>query len=271
MAKRVIEAGKTKLGLDLKRVYAYRSMLFNLAYRDLKVQYSQTFLGLLWSVIQPLTGLAIFTVFFDRLLEVDTGGIAYPLFAFSGMTAWYFFTYIVNHTGTSLVNAQHLIKKVYFPRLIVPFSKVLVGAVEFTISLALLLIMMLALGVLPDWRVLALPAFIALNILTGLSIGIWLAALTVRYRDFHHIIPYLINFGIWLTPVFYPATLIPERYHFLIYFNPMAGVIAGFRWSLLGDALPAAWFLASFIPVLLLFVGGLFYFKKIERKIVDII
>lgn len=243
-------------------------MAYSLAIRDIKVQYAQTALGFLWSVIQPLTSLLIWTFFFDKLIDVDTGAIPYPLFAFTGMIGWYFFSHIFNHAGTSLVNSQDLIRKIYFPRIILPLSKVLVGMVEFSISLTLLFIMMLIMGVPPTINVLFLPFFILFNIITGLSFGIWLSALTIRYRDFQHIIPYLINLGIWLTPVFYPSTIIPKEYNFVLYINPMSAVIAGYRWCLFGGELSAN-YLYGFIPVVILLVTGFIYFRKSEATIAD--
>lgn len=269
-----LRSGKgEKLSQYLHKVYQYRTLLFSLAKRDLKVQYAQTVLGFLWSVLQPLTSLLVWTFFFDKLIQVDTGAIPYPLFAFTGMTAWYFFTHIFNHAGTSLVNSQDLIRKIYFPRIILPLSKVLVGLVEFGISLVLLFIIMLWMGYTPSEKIIFLPVFIFLNIITGLSFGIWLSALTIRYRDFQHIIPYFINLGIWLTPVFYPTTLlqnVPQQFSILTWVNPMAAVIAGYRWSLFGgDAKGTPYYLLAFIPMLLLFVTGFIYFRKNEYTIAD--
>lgn len=254
-----------------QKLWASRAMVLTLARRDLKVKYAQTLLGLLWAVIQPLTGLLIFTLFFDKLINIDTGSIPYPLFAFSGMVSWFFFSHIVHSAGTSLVEAQDLMKKVYFPKLIIPLAKVLAGMVELAISLSLLFVLMLVLGKLPDWPILLLPLFVLFNISVGLSIALWLSALTIRYRDFHHIIPYLVNFGIWLTPVFYPGTLIPSAYDWFLFLNPMAATIAGFRWSLIGDTFPEASYLMSVIPVSFLLVTGLLYFRKIESEISDYI
>lgn len=268
---KVIQAGNTSIWGYFKKVYHYRALITTFTYRDIKAEYAQTVLGILWSAIKPLTGLLIFTIFFDKLLTVDTGNVPYPLFAFSGMVSWYYFTFLMAHAGTALINAQNLIKKIYFPKLILPLSKVLVGLVEFGVSLVLLLIMMFVFGKIPGPQIVFLPVFILLNIIVGLTVGIWLSALTVRYRDFHHIIPYLVSFGIWLTPVFYPATLIPAQYQFVLYLNPMAGVIAGFRWSLLGDVMPSAYFLIGLVPVTFLFILGLLYFRKIEDDIADIL
>ena len=268
---KIILPGKKPMITMFRQLFRHRSVLFTLARRDIKAKYTQTILGLLWSVIQPLTGLLIFTIFFDKLIQVDTNDIPYPLFAFTGMVAWYFYTFIVNQGGTSLVDSQYLLKKIYFPRLILPLSKVLVGFIDFAVSIFLLIILMIIMGGSPGIRLFWFPVFLLMGIITGLSVAVWLSALTIRFRDFQHIIPYLINFSIWLTPVFYPTTLVPENYRFILYLNPMAGVIAGFRWSLLGDQPPSLNYLIGFIPVILIFISGIYYFIKIEREIVDII
>ena len=271
MTKKIISSRKKVLDLDLRRLFSYRALIYVFASRDLKVQYSQTFLGILWSMIQPLTGLLIFTFFFNYVVKVDTGGIPYPLFAFSGMISWYFFSSLMAQSGTSLMQSQYLIRKIYFPKLILPISKSLTCFVEFSISLLLLFVIMMITGYYPSINILFLPFFILFNLMTGLAVGLWLSALTIRYRDFYHIIPYLINFGIWLTPVFYPATLIPHKIQFLIYFNPMAGIISGFRWSLLGGAPPSVYYLFSFGFVIIIFISGLYYFRKMETKIADLV
>ncbi len=271
MSKKTIRAGQNIRGIDLKKLLTYRALIYIFAIRDIKVQYAQTFLGVLWSLIQPLTALFIFTFFFSYIVKVDTGGIPYSLFAFSGMISWYFFSSLMAQTGTSLMQSQYLIRKIYFPKLILPISKSLSCFVEFGISLLLLLVMMLVWGYVPTLSILWFPVVILLNIITGLSVGLWLSALTVRYRDFYHIIPYLINFGIWLTPVFYPATLIPQKIHFLIYLNPMAGIVSAYRWCLLGGSMPSGYYLISLGIVLFIFITGLFYFKKIEDQIADLV
>lgn len=272
MSQTLLTSKGEKFSQYLHKVYQYRALAITFARRDIKVQYAQTALGFLWSVIQPLTSLLVWTFFFDKLIDVNTGEIPYPLFAFTGMTAWYFFVHIFSHAGTSLVNSQDLIRKIYFPRIILPLSKVLVGMVEFSISLALLFIIMLLMGVKPTANLVYLPIFIFFNIVTGLAFGIWLSALTIRYRDFQHIIPYFVNLGIWLTPVFYPSTLIPAKYSFFIYINPMAAVIAGYRWVLFGHAQIAKispYYFFAFIPVILLLVTGFIYFRKNEATIAD--
>jgi len=269
---KIISASKNKsLRSNLKKVYEYRHLIIVFAARHIKSKYAQTFLGVLWTALQPLTALLIFTLFFGKLIKVDTGGIPYPLFAFCGMISWYYFIFLVENGAESLKDAANLIRKMYFPKLILPLSKTLAGLVDFSISTLLLVIMMLILKHPFTWHIVGLPIFIILNMLTGLSIGIWLSVLSVRYSDLKIFIPYIITFGIWLTPVFYPQSLIPKDYFIFIYMNPMAAVIAGYRWAILGAPAPSLNYAFSFIPVIIVFIGGLFYFNKIEKKIVDII
>jgi lipopolysaccharide transport system permease protein len=262
--------GRRGGGFDyLRKVWKYRFIAVAVARRDLKIRYSQALLGFVWAVIQPLTGLVIFTVFFERLIKIKAPDMPYPLFAFSGMAPWFFFSHIVHNAGVSLVESRDLIRKVYFPRILLPIAKALVGLVELGVSLILLIALMLLLRRSTNWSIVLLPLFALLNIGVGLSVAIWLSALTIRYRDFHHIIPYLVSFGIWLTPVFYPVTLIPPRLEWLAYWNPMAATIAGFRWSLGGGAALDGRYLVSFLPTAGLLVSGFTYFRRIENEIAD--
>lgn len=253
-----------------RQLWDFRLLIFSLAKRDLKAKYAQTFLGVLWSVIQPLIGLLIFTFFFEKVIPIGSKiGYPYAIFAFTGMTAWYYFTYNVTQGGTSLLQGQDLVKKIYFPRLVLPLSKAMVGLADFFTSLILLFILMLLEGFVPGSNFVFFPLFLLLNILIGLSISIWLSALTIRFRDFNHIIPYLVNFGIWLTPVFYPSTLVPKAYAHLIYLNPMAGVIDGFRWSLIGNEDFPSQYWMGFGIAALLFITGILYFRKVEEGLTD--
>ncbi|MBU0765264.1 MAG: ABC transporter permease, partial [Bacteroidetes bacterium] len=206
-----------------------------------------------------------------KIVMIDTGDIPYPVFVLTGLSSWYYFTYLVSNAGTSLVSAQTIIKKIYFPKLVIPVSKAITGFVNLLITLLLLFIFMVITGRYPNLNIIGLPVIILLNIITGLAFGIWLSALTIRFRDFHHIIPYIIGFGIWITPVFYPISLIPESYRHFIYLNPMAAVAEGYRWALLGGKLPSPWFLTSLIAVFVLLITGMLYFRKNEGKIADMI
>ena len=258
------------MGQYLLKVWKFRAMVVTLARRELKIKYAQTALGLLWTAIQPLSGLLIFYFFFNRVVKLE--GIpesGYAIFAFTGMTSWYFFSYIVYQASFSLLQAQDLVKKIFFPKLILLLSKVLVGMVDLCISIGLLFIIMSINGIMPSWHVVLLPVFILLNALVGLSVSVWLCALTVRHRDLQHIVPYLVNFGIWLTPVFYPGTLIPNEFKGLLYLNPMTGVIEGFRWAIWDyGALHLGHGIGIGIALVLL-LGGVAFFKRMEDNMAD--
>ena len=255
----------------IKKVWQYRSMIWVLGIRDLKIKYAQTFLGLSWSLIQPLTALIIYTVFFDLLMHMRRTTVPYSLFVFSGIICWNLFSYIVNTASTSLLSNQGLISKIYFPKIILPLSKVLVSLVEFGISIIILIILLIFFKAVPGLQIVFLPVFLLLTVMIGLCIAVWLSALSISYRDLHHIVPYLVNFGIWVTPVFLPVTIIPAKYAFVIYFNPMAGAIEGFRWCLFGSSSFSLYFLYSFVTTIFLLITGLIYFRKMEDKLIDIL
>lgn len=275
MHKLIIDADKKNLGLNFRELWQYRDLFYVLAYRDLRVRYAQTFLGLLWAVLQPLATLLIFTIVFGRAVKVDTGDIPYPLFAICGMAAWSYFGFVLNQSGNSIISSQEMIKKIYFPRLVIPLSKAMVGFVDFTIALSFIVVFMFYYGIIPSIHIVFLPIFIILTIISALAIGIWMSALTIRYRDFQHVVPFLVQFGLYATPVGYPSELIvknlPEWASTLFYLNPMAGIVEGFRWSILGGNPPGHMAYYSFAMVIVLFLTGLYYFKKIERVMADIV
>ena len=265
-----ISAHSKKNRLNLKKVWQYRALLFTFTKRDIKVQYAQTRLGILWSFIQAATAAVIIHFFFGVLLKINIPEIPYIVYAFPGMMAWYFFSFIVSSSGTSLIQSQHIINKIYFPKLVLPLYKSLTGLIEFFIWFIMYMLLMLYFRYPLSIKSLLLPFGVFLNMIVGLSIGIWLSALTVRYRDAFHIIPYLIGFGIFVTPVFFETAMVPPAYHFLIYLNPMAGVIAFYRWCLLDMGI-STYYLLGIIPAVLLFVLGLFYFRKVEGTMTDLI
>lgn len=269
MEKTVINNKTVPLGAYLRSVYQYRQLIVSFTKRDLKARFVQTKLGVIWMVIQPFIALAIFTIFFDKLVQLETGNVPYVAFAFSGMTVWYFFTNMVNNAGTSLLQSQELIRKVYFPKILLPISKMLVATVEFFVAFSLLLLIMLILGVNFSPKIVLLPVVILMTLLIGSCVAIWLNVLTVKKRDLQHLIPYMTNFGIWVTPVFYPTTLIPEAFRDSIYYvNPIATTIDFLR-SLLFDV-PFEWtYCLSFVPVFILLILGIRTFKNIERNLVD--
>jgi lipopolysaccharide transport system permease protein len=262
--------------LQLGAVWEYRELLFFLVWRDIKVRYKQTALGIAWIILQPLLSTAIFTVIFGMLLGAPSQGAPYALFALAALVPWQYFSGSLTRVGTSLVNSAHLITKVYFPRLIIPLSGVISTLLDFAIGFVILVLMLVVYRVPPSFNMLWLPGFLLLAILTALGFGLWLAALNVRYRDVNYLIPFLLQIGMYITPVVYGSTLIPERYRFLLALNPMTGVVEGFRWSLLGGLSPAftapgPLFGVSVCITGVVLVGGLLFFRATERTFADII
>lgn len=244
-------------------------MIWVFALRDLKIKYAQTLLGLTWSLIQPLTALAIYTLFFDLLMHMSKSAVPYSLFAFSGIICWNLFSYIVNSGSMALMANQNIISKIYFPKILLLLSKIILSMVDFGVSFVILVVLLIFFKATPGWQIIFLPVFVLLTILIGLCIAIWLSALSINYRDLHHIVPYVVNFGIWVTPVFLPVTIIPAKYAFVIYFNPLAGAIEGFRWCLFGSSSFSVYFAFSFLTTLVLLIGGLVFFSKVEDKLID--
>lgn len=275
MHRLVVDAEKSGIKLNLNELFQYKDLFVILAYRDLKVRYSQTFLGMLWAVLQPLATLLIFVLVFGKAVNVDTEGIPYPLFAISGMAAWTYFAYVLNQSGNSIISSQEMVKKIYFPRLVIPLSKAMVGFVDFSIAFLFILILLVVYGYTPSYQIVYLPVYFILTVLSALAVGIWLSALTIRYRDFQHVVPFLVQFGLYATPVGYPASLVvknlPEWAVVLYYLNPMAGIVEGFRWSILGGSDPSPYSYFSFAIVLVLFITSLFYFKKVEKVMADMV
>lgn len=268
----VIEPPRGWQALDLREIWHYRELLYFLAWRDVKVRYKQTAIGVVWVILQPLLTMVIFSVIFGQLLSVPTDGEPYPVFAFVALLPWTFFAGALSRSGHSLVADANLIAKVYFPRLIMPFAAVLSMLVDFAISFIILLGMLAFYGIVPGPAVLALPLLLLLAFLTALGFGLWLSALNVKYRDVGYVIPFLVQFWLFLTPVAYPSSIIPESWRFLYSLNPMAGVVDGFRWALLGEQnLPGMSILLSTIVVLALFIGGLFYFRRMEFEFADVV
>ena len=269
--KLIIENSRNKpIALQFKNIWKYRALIRVFTLRDIKVQYTQTKIGVMWSALQAITAALIINFFFGILLKIDTGNVPYLVFAFPGMIAWYYFSYIISFSGSSLLQSQHIIKKIYFPKLILPFYKSLVGLFDFMLWFLIYVLILLYYGYPVSWHIVFFPLAIIMNMLTGLSIAVWLAAITVKYRDALLILPFLIGFGIFVTPVFFLTTMIPTEFHYFLYLNPMAGVIAMYRWCILGMELNG-YYLLGMIPVVLLFVSGLFYFRRVESVMADVI
>jgi lipopolysaccharide transport system permease protein len=259
-------------GLRLNELWAYRELLYFLVWRDIKVRYKQTALGAAWVIIQPFLTMVVFTLFFGNLAKVPSDGIPYPLFAFAGLVPWTLFAYSLTESSGSLVTNQNLITKVYFPRLIIPLASVLAGLVDFAISFSVLLLLMLYYGVMPQVAVLTVPLFVILAVLAALSVGIWLSALNVEFRDVRYTIPFLTQLWMFVTPLAYASSLVPAQWRLVYGLNPMAGVVEGFRWALLGKTAPPSLLLAASAPVIvLLLIGGTYYFRRMERTFADVV
>jgi lipopolysaccharide transport system permease protein len=271
MSKLTVDAEKSKFSLNLGELVQYRDLLFTLAYRDIRVRYTQTFLGMLWAIFQPLVTLIIITVIFGKAIKVDTGGIPYPLFAVVGVAAWTYFAYTLGQASSSIISSQDMIKKIYFPRLVVPLSKALVGLIDFGVGLAFVLVLMVYYGWIPGSTILWLPLVLLINILAALGIGFWFSALSIRYRDVQHIIPFIVQLGFYATPVAYSAGLVPGGYKLLYFLNPMAGVIEGYRYALFGSPFEFQYAAISLFIAVFLFISGLVFFQILERKMADIL
>lgn len=252
----------------LKKMWQYRSLIWVFAWQEIRTQYAQTYFGVLWAVIRPLFILAIFTVLFNYLLKIQTTS-PYYLFAFTGMLAWNYFQQIATSSSAAISQKQGLIRKMYFPKLVLPLSKVIVASVEMLISLALVFVMLIWEGQPLTAQILTLPLFLLLNIICGLLIGLWMNGLNIRYRDLNQIVMPLISIGIWFTPVFFPVTIIPQQYHFLLYLNPLAGVISGYRYALLNEAFPESYYWIGLAAVTILSLAAAWYLIRVEDEIVD--
>lgn len=274
----VIAPTRGLASLQLRAVWQYRELLFFLAWRDIKVRYKQTALGVAWIVLQPLLSTVVFTLLFGGLLKVPSDGAPYALFALAALVPWQYFSGSMSRVGGSLVNSANLITKVYFPRLIIPLSGVISTLVDFAIGFAVLVILMVVYRTPLTIHILWLPAFLLLAIVTALGFGLWLAALNVKYRDVNYLIPFLLQIWMYITPVVYGATLIPERYRWIMALNPMTGVVEGFRWALLqGSGVSSQGAGVSLLTVvsvaisLVVLVTGVVFFRNTERTFADVI
>lgn len=268
----VIEQGRIESAY-WKDLWRYRELFYFLAWRDVLVRYKQTVIGILWSVIKPLLTMIVFVFVFGKLAKLPSDGVPYPVLVLSGMLPWLFFASAFSEAGNSLVGNANIISKVYFPRLIVPLSSVIVSLVEFMISAVLLVILMFWFNVSPDSRILLLPLFIALLILAAIGAGLWVAALNVKYRDFTYVVPFVIQFGLYVSPVAFNSNIVPQKWRILYALNPMVGIIDGFRWSITGAGTPLYWqgVVISAVVVLLLVFSGVQYFRATERSFADVI
>ena len=265
---RIISSKPLTIGTYFKEILKYRELVLVFSGQEIKAMYAQTFFGIFWVIMRPLLTLGIFTIIFRFFLHVPTQA-PYYLFAFAGLIAWNLFSQIAMTASVAIIQKQQLIHKMYFPKLILPLSKVVVAAIETGISLLLFFVFLLVEQLPVSISVFTLPLFIMLNVNCGLAIAIWMNALNVRFRDLNQIIPAVIGIAIWVTPVFYPTTIIPHGYQFFVYVNPMAGIIKGYRFALLGETFPEWQYWISISVSVLIAIAGIFYLSKVEDKIVD--
>jgi lipopolysaccharide transport system permease protein len=260
------------LQLDLWDLWEYRELLYFLVWRDVKVRYKQTVIGAGWAIIQPFFTMVIFSFFFGQLAKISSEGLPYPVFYYSALLPWMYFAHALSSATNTMVENQRIITKIYFPRLILPLTAVLSGLVDFGVAFTILIGMMFFYGIVPTLAIFLLPLFLLLAVATALGVGLWLSALNAIYRDVRYVVPFLVQSWMFASPVAYPSSLVPEKWRWLYGLNPMAGVIEGFRWALTGQGQPPGPLLyASTGAVLLVLIGGLFYFQRMEETVADVV
>lgn len=268
----VIQPSQGWSSLRLSELWAYRELAFFLAWRDIKIRYKQTALGAAWAIIQPLSTMLVFALFFGRLAKIPSDGVPYPIFAFAALVPWQFFSTGLSQSSDSVVNSSNLVKKVYFPRFAIPLAAVVSGCVDFLLAFVILIVMMACYGIYPTVNVVWIPCLLLLSLVTCLGAGLWLSALNVQYRDVRYVLPFIIQFWMFATPIVYPASLLSEPWRTIYGLNPMAGVIEGFRWALLGtNTAPGPIILASSATAFTLLVSGAYYFARMERTFADVV
>jgi lipopolysaccharide transport system permease protein len=266
------EASKGWAWPRFRELWEYRELLFFFVWRDIKVRYRQTVMGALWAIIQPVFTMVIFSLFFGRLAKVPSDGLPYPIFSYAALVPWTFFATALTQASNSLVVSANMVKKIYFPRLTLPIATVLAGVIDFVLAFIVLMGMMLFYGLLPTINVLWLPFFLLLALITSLGVSLWLSAMNVQFRDVHYTIPFLTQAWLFVTPIAYPSSLLSEPWRTLYGLNPMAGVVEGFRWALLGtDTPPGPMTLVSAVVALTLFISGAFYFRRMEQGFADVL
>jgi len=263
--------------MGLRELVEYHELLYFLVWRDIKVRYKQSVLGAAWAILQPFMMMVVFTIFFNRMAGVGSGDVPYPLFSYAGLLPWTFFAQGLSQSSNSLVGSANLVRKVYFPRVVVPMSSILSGAVDFALAFTVLIAMMAYYGVWPTATIVFLPLFVLLAFVSALGVGLWLAALNVEYRDVRYVVPFVVQLWLFVTPVIYPASTVVGKIEsmglpgWLYGLNPMAGVVEGFRWGLFGGAAPTAVLLASGVSALFLMVSGALYFWRVEDTFADVV
>jgi lipopolysaccharide transport system permease protein len=267
-----IEARRAWLALDLAEVWAYRDLVYFFIWRDIKVRYKQTVIGAAWAVLQPVMTMLVFSLFFGRLAKIPSQGLPYPIFYYSALLPWMYFATAMQGATNVVVEQQRMITKIYFPRVVLPIASILSGLLDFAISFVVLIVLVAYYRIVPTAAVLWLPLFTLLAVMTALGVGLWLSALNAMYRDVRYVVPFLVQFWMFASPVAYPTSLVPAKWRWLYGLNPMAGVIEGFRWALTGHGEPPSILLAaSSVAVVLLVLSGLIYYHAVEGKIADVV
>lgn len=267
-----LEPSRGWVSLKLRELWEYRELLYFLTWRDIKVRYKQTVLGATWAIIQPFFTMVVFSLFFGRLAEIPSDGIPYPIFAYAALVPWTFFANGLTQSSNSLVTSANLIKKIYFPRLVIPISSVFSGVIDFLLAFVVLLGLMIYYSIAPTTNIVFLPVLLLLAFITALGVGLWLSAMNVQFRDVRYTIPFLTQFWMFATPIAYPSSLLDEPWRTLYGINPMAGVVEGFRWALLDtDTAPGPIILVSAVAALILLVTGAFYFRRMEKNFADVV
>ncbi len=268
----IIEAGRTEKNY-WQDIWRYRELFYFLAWRDILVRYKQTAIGVAWALIRPFLTMVVFTVVFGKLANLPSEGVPYPILVFAAMLPWQLFSTALSECSNSLISNANLLSKVYFPRLVVPTSAVVVSFVDFAISGLIMVGLMVWFAFVPSWQIVTLPLFIAIALAASMGVGLWMASLNVQYRDFRYIVPFLVQFGLYVSPVGFSSNIVPDRWRLLYSLNPMVGVIDGFRWAIIGGDAQIYWpgFALSLSLVVLLLVSGIWYFRKMERTFADVI
>ncbi|HCS39018.1 MAG TPA: phosphate ABC transporter permease [Anaerolineaceae bacterium] len=269
----IIQPVKGLVALNLRDLWIYRELVYFLTWRDLKVRYKQSVLGVLWAIIKPFLAMVVFTVFFGNLAKLPSDGLPYPIWSYTGLLPWEFFAAALSVSARSMLTSGNMVSKIYFPRIIVPLASVFANLVDFLIAFVILIGMMIFYHITPTINMLWLPAFMLLAIITALGVGLWFSALLVMYRDINYMLPFITQLWMFISPVVYASSIVPEKWRVLYSLNPMAGVVEGFRWALLGtqQSISPLMIAISSIIALTLFISGLFFFRRMERVFADMI
>ena len=268
----IIEAGRTERHY-WRDLWRYRGLFFFLAWRDILVRYKQTVVGILWALLRPLLTMLVFTMIFGKLAKLESGNVPYPVLVFAALLPWQFFSSAFTEAGNSLIANSNMISKIYFPRLVIPISSVIVSFIDFLISFVILIGLFLWYGYLPDWRILTLPLFVLMAFTAAMGAGLWIAALNVKYRDFRYIIPFVVQIGLYISPVGFSSAIVPEKWRLYYSLNPMVGIIDGFRWAIMRGDSSLYWpgFMLSLLLIAVIFITGIYYFRKTEKSFADVI